>query len=441
MTSRSLTSPFIRALRTGWWALVGSILVVMGVAVAIQQLRPVQYTATAVLAVPPSVGTAANNPATAAAVATSQRLIITRDETLRGALARQIGSSARALEGRIRVSQPGSSSLLQITFVDPSARRAERGARALTRMLTADPPVSAALMVGALRVVNRPSAATKIRSGYAATSVVVADAGGSQQASNADGARRLALTYAALIPEDQQILDAVSKGLSRDFMLVAKNHADTSIVELNLSSDDEATTVRAARNAADAVSGINPVSDNIAPGSLAVVRLPTAASGGNGAGLAPTMVGGMAVGLILGLLAMVGLERRQRRVLEPRDLREVLGVSATALHASSGEDLRWLVDRWREDEGRGLDGVDLMAPDARSAALADQLARSLNNGSGIGVPVRVRFAAAAAGADDFAAARFPVVVARAGTPAAPLEALRERLDEVGRPARWALLVR
>lgn len=162
-------------------------------------------------------------------------------------------------------------------------------------------------------------ATSKGATSYTATSELVVQAKGSTAATaSANGAQALAVTYAALIPDDQALLDRVAANLgvppsSVAHSLAVQADASTALVNIRFSSSDATAAVRGANDVARLLSSASPPGRAIAPGSVAVVSSADAAARSGTLhkyGLPLGVVGGLVVGLGAALVA----ERTDRRV-------------------------------------------------------------------------------------------------------------------------------
>jgi len=172
-------------------------------------------------------------------------------------------------------------------------------------------------------------ASSKAATAYSATSVLVVQANGATAAtSSANGAEALAVTYAALIPDDQSLLHRVAAELgvsptSIAHSLTVQSEAGTALVDIHFSAEDPATAQRGANDVARLLSSANPPGRAIAARSVATVSSADAASRTGTLhkyGLPLGVLGGLVVGAGAALVA----ERTDRRV---DDLSALGGVS------------------------------------------------------------------------------------------------------------------
>lgn len=171
---------------------------------------------------------------------------------------------------------------------------------------------------------------------YTATSVLVVQANGSTAAtSSANGAEELAVTYAALIPEDQAMLHQVADALgvpqaSVAHSLSVQSEAGTALVQIRFAAASATTAVHGANDVARLLSSDDPPGRAIAAGSVAVVSAAGDASRSGALrkfGLPLGVLGGLVVGAGAALVA----ERTDRRVDDLEALGSAADCSATAV--------------------------------------------------------------------------------------------------------------
>ena len=156
---------------------------------------------------------------------------------------------------------------------------------------------------------------------------------------NAGEAANLATTYADLIPEDRVILQHVADRVGRDLdtvraRLAVTHDFDTSILRISFSDPDAEVALAGARVLADSVTGRRPVSTRIAPRSLSIVHVPTAAVS-QSMPRKRVAVLGMMFGLTLGLVLVLARERTHRRIDDLETLSAEVGCAASSLAAAS----------------------------------------------------------------------------------------------------------
>lgn len=202
---------------------------------------------------------------------------------------------------------------------------------------------------------------------------------------SANDAEALASTYAALIPQDGLILERVARDvrLSVDQVeerLTVVNTSGTALLALRFQDTDVRRAVAGARSLARAVD--DGASPNIPRRTIGVVRMASRPSAGTpgGGGSPAVLVAGLLVGLFLGGVAMVFLERADARGDDDRDFEDGLGLPATALGRRSVGPQVALLDRWGQLAARAparIAFVPATRPAARPARhAADALAEA-----------------------------------------------------------------
>jgi capsular polysaccharide biosynthesis protein len=213
---------------------------------------------------------------------------------------------------------------------------------------------------------------------HTAQSLAVVPAGSSNESApgSANDAEQLAATYAALIPEDERILQSVAGELRLPLdevedQVTVINTSDTALLELRFEDADTQRAVDGARALARAVD--DGTSPNIPRRTMSVVHMarePLAdVPGGSRTGL----LAGLLVGLFLGAVAMVFLERADARGDDEREFEDALGLPATALGRRSVGPQVAVIDRWDQIAGREPARVAFV-PATRAAARPARLA-------------------------------------------------------------------
>jgi capsular polysaccharide biosynthesis protein len=185
---------------------------------------------------------------------------------------------------------------------------------------------------------------------HSAKALVVIPVGASERApGSANDSRQLAVTYAALIPQDGRILRAVARDLRVSLSearrgISVTNTAGTALLELGFEHVDPQGAVRGARALARAVN--HGASSNIPRTTTSLVRLPSKPVPDSPAGDFAGLLAALLVGLFLGSVLMVFLERADARVDESSDLERALGLPVTALGRRSVGPQVALVERW-----------------------------------------------------------------------------------------------
>lgn len=311
----------------------------------------------------------------------------------------------------------------------------------------------------------------------------VPETAGPQNTSNAtdlvrtpSDATDLAKTYAAQIPEDDQVVGQIAKGLHassrgvRDSLQAAAvtgtdPGSETALVTISYGAGSPGKARAGARLASAAVTGAHPAATGITPGSLELIRAPDDGSSSS-LGTTAITIGGAIVGLALALLLLLTWERADRRIDRPEDLAEEANCPATRLRDLSDDARGALLRRWGDWSSGGPAEVALMAVDGRTlrrlspshlrplVPQRSDATNGLGNGNGHkdSLPPRIRLdgrvvlttplspADDPAGQETAMEADVAILVARRGTPAARVRKTVRSLDEMGASPRWALLL-
>jgi capsular polysaccharide biosynthesis protein len=293
---------------------------------------------------------------------------------------------------------------------------------------------------------------------------------------NPSDATDLAKTYAAQIPEDDQVIRSVADqmkarpGNVRDSLTAepvtgTSPGSDTALVTISYSASSAAKARNGATLAANAVTGPRPIATAVTPGSLELVR---AAPNGTSSALGTTAitVGGAIVGFGLGLLLLFTWERADRRISRPEDLAAEADVPATRLRDLSKDSRNALLRRWGRFGSHGAAEVALMAVDGRTLhrmtpsdlwpLVPQRIAESNGNGNGNGhhngAPARIPLgdgvvlttprspAEDPASQETAMEADVAILVARRGAPALQVRRAVRSMEEMGVSPRWALLL-
>jgi len=283
-------------------------------------------------------------------------------------------------------------------------------------------------------------------SSYTADAVLVVPSVGPGPG-KAEEATRLATTYAALIPQDQRLLQYVGArfGLTAKQVgrhVTATTDTTTALVVVHYRADGSDLARRGATIFADALAGAHPVTPNVVPRSLSIVHLPTHATASKGAGTI-ALLGGI-VGLFVGIILLVAMERADPRIDHEDDLSGHIGCPVTSVSQLSYETAAAIVRRWRmlthaAQPTIALVRIALVPMSARAErslpALADFLA-------GAGKVDRVQFVVCPArGANGgLAEADGVVVVAPRGGAVSELTTTLEAIRVFGARELWALFL-
>jgi len=299
--------------------------------------------------------------------------------------------------------------------------------------------------------------------------IVPATTAGALPPGNPDGAVKLAKTMATLLPANRALIDQVANkvGLSSDEIikhLTVTEDASTAILRLNYTGTTPAATVGVLNAIAAAATSANPPGP-IDAGALKIAQLPTSVTpSGHDARTALPI--GIAVGVVLALLAAIGLERANPRIDSPMELAEATGAPVTSWEAVTPGGVSALVARW-------VSMVDLPQPDIALVGVgrvrrdlllgvADQIetlskrgrtpvshgSDRLDRGGGeseqrSGVTLRIADMsdAEASGDDIVQVSDLAVIVVHAGVRASAVFAMLRRLENYGVTPRWAIMAR
>jgi capsular polysaccharide biosynthesis protein len=298
--------------------------------------------------------------------------------------------------------------------------------------------------------------------------VVPAATAGALPPGNPDGAVKLAKTMATLLPANHALIDQVSNkvGLSADEIvkhLTVTNDASTAILRLNYTGTTPAVTAGVLNAIAAAVTSANPPGP-IDAGALKVAQLPTSVTpSGHDARTALPI--GIAAGVVLALLAAIGLERANPRIDSPMELAEATGAPVTSWEAVTPGGVSALVARWvsmvdlpqpdialvgvgrvRRDLLLGVaDEIETLSKRGRTPVShgSDRRDRSSESEQRSGVTLRIADMsdAEASGDDIVQVSDLAVIVVHAGVKASAVFAMLRRLENYGVTPRWAIMAR
>jgi capsular polysaccharide biosynthesis protein len=170
---------------------------------------------------------------------------------------------------------------------------------------------------------------------YSASSeIVVATGAGQQGPGNANDAIALALTDASILPSDQALLNRVSQKIgvsTREIAdhLSASVEAGTSVILVSYGASTPSAAIRGANAVGRTVTSPDEQISAIPNGSLSLVQL---ANGASASGMLFTygLPLGALLGLLIGLVFVVGIERADPRADDVEDLAQGTGTAATA---------------------------------------------------------------------------------------------------------------
>jgi capsular polysaccharide biosynthesis protein len=278
-------------------------------------------------------------------------------------------------------------------------------------------------------------------------------------------AAKLALSYAAAIPQDQAIVQRVATSIGRSDQYVrdhlgASNPTDTAILELRFRDKNPSAAAAASRAAAEAVTGNRPATQAIGAGSIQIVRLadrPKRPS--NGDALAIGI--GLALGFGLGVVLVLAWERADPRIDDANDVLVRTGLPATTLEPLTPQAVRGLIEHWSRLSKEQPAHVVIVPVTGKLAGVAGDLADRLQT---FAVPRPKRFdgsrfapppyengapemvATGPLGSDGSAEAEAArsgvrVLLASRGVRERRLDSASAQLHQFGAAADWLLLVR
>ncbi len=298
--------------------------------------------------------------------------------------------------------------------------------------------------------------------------IVPSAAAGALPPGNPDGAIKLAKTMATLLPADRALIDQVASkvGLSSDSIdkhFTVTNDASTAILRLNYTGTTPAATVAVLNAIASAATSANPPGP-IDAGSLRIAQLPTSVTpSGHDARTAVPI--GIAVGIVLALLAAIALERANPRIDSPMELAEATGTPVTNWHGVTPGGVSALVSRWmtmvdlpqpdialvgigrvRRDLLLGVaDDIETLSKRGRTPVShgADRRGRDADADQRSGVTLRIADMsdAEASGDEIVQVSDLAVIVVQTGAKASAVFAMLRRLENYGVTPRWAIIAR
>lgn len=298
--------------------------------------------------------------------------------------------------------------------------------------------------------------------------VVPAQSAGALPPGNPDGAIKLANTMAALLPTDRALIDQVASKVGLSSADIVKhlnvtNDSGTAILRLNYTGSTPAATVAVLNAIAGAATSANPPGP-IDAGSLRVAQLPTSVTpSGHDARTALPI--GIAIGVVLALLAAIGLERANPRIDSPMELAEATGSPVTSWHAVTPGGVSALVARWvsmvdlpqpdialvgvgrvRRDALIALaDDIETLSKRGRTPVLhgSDRRDRAAEPEQHSGVTLRIADMSdpESSGDDIVQVSDLAVLVVQAGARASTVFTMLRRLENYGVTPRWAVIAR
>ena len=207
-------------------------------------------------------------------------------------------------------------------------------------------------------------------SSFNAEAILVVHAPG-PLADQPDSSTSLATTYATVISLDPRVKRTVERALPEgSASYTISSDPNTAVLRVSFSARTEADAIYGATVIARAVSGAHPVSKNITPNTVAIVRLPTSAStsflSANHLGL------GVIFGALLGFVLLAFWRPRDVRVDTLQELRHHFECPCLEVHLDTMSGILPLADALASAAGPTTVVVPCRARDARVAASLSQ---------------------------------------------------------------------
>lgn len=370
--------------RRGWW-IAASVAACALIAVAIASVLPDKYTAEAIVAVPAGSGDSLAGVDGATKLARTYAQLIPSDGVMLAAIGKKARLSEKAVERRISVVNDAGTSLLRVRFRGRTSKEAVRGARSAASLLTDGQQLSDTLDSSLMTIVRLPGRAQATGDAplpYVAESVLlIPPTGGGGGPGNAGEASNLATSYADLIPADRTIAQRLGEEIGRDPDVVEANLSvtndfNTTILRLSFSDGDPTVALKGARFLAEALSGPTPVSAQIAPRSLAIVRLPIKVTS-DAMGIASVVLLGAILGALLGLVLVLAWERSDPRIDDIDTLEDEVDCPTTSFEHLSDESTAALLERWMSLSAPGTVHVALLPVSASAEPAAARVCQDL----------------------------------------------------------------
>jgi capsular polysaccharide biosynthesis protein len=195
-----------------------------------------------------------------------------------------------------------------------------------------------------------------------------------------DQANKLAVTDAGLIPTDTAIASAVARSLgttTSDVLgrISVFNEPETALLRVRYRGTSPGNALKGTIAVVTSIDGSRPVSPNIAPRSISVVRIPNHASSSKD--LETLVVIGAVLGLALGALLLVAWERTDPRVDDLEDLSSEVRCPASSVDNLSDAAATALLERWRKLGGASGMSVAMLPASSHVEEHLPNLARGL----------------------------------------------------------------
>lgn len=292
--------------RRGWVIVVGALVAaIAGLALGHWQAR--SHSSEAVLVVSAAGGTPTRDVDQGTGLAETYARVISLDDSVREGLRDNAGNGSQIFAS-------SRSGVITVRVEASSSTRAVSGARAVHDMLlTPGGPAPGGVDRSLLYAISNPRATGPNRDGRqtAHMTLGVRVVAGIPSGS-ADQSTKLAVTYAGVIPDDDQIQRTLARQLRTPIDTVrsaisAANVPNTAIVRVTYRSSKGTDALLGVQRLARAVAGPRPASDAIVPGSVKAVHVPT--SPDSDGGILVGILAAAILGAILGLVVLVSWER------------------------------------------------------------------------------------------------------------------------------------
>lgn len=206
---------------------------------------------------------------------------------------------------------------------------------------------------------------------YTADAVMIVPGGGSGEPGRASEAQRLAATYAAVLGEDDGVTPIVASAVGRsrwevEQRLEVVNVMGTSVVQMSYEGQTPQEAVAAVSTVVRLVTGDEPQTPTVSPGTL----LPTRVVGqAEPTPRTPAVPIGVILGLALGVLLVVMLERAEPHIDDAGDLQALVAAPVNFVRPTP-ESVGALAARWSRhtDAQDTVAIVPLLPGDAPAAA-------------------------------------------------------------------------
>jgi len=277
---------------------------------------------------------------------------------------------------------------------------------------------------------------------YGAQATLLVQSGaGKTGPGGANDALALATTYSAVIPKDQAILGASGGSLAMTPSAVSKAlsvtvQTGTSLLLLNFTASTPNQAVRGATAVARAVASSTRLTAAIAPGSVAIVSVPTSAHR-QGTLHKYGIVLGAFLGLVVGIILVLAAERADPRIDDAASMASATGSRAALVpnDLSLAELARVL-----SDIGRTNGGLTIVPINVTDTAPTMELARGLRSSWPANGPAVAISPSFSSGVVELSRGSGPtVLISHPGARQRDVVAASERLRMIGRPPVWAVL--